>query len=479
MQSNEKKRDTFESGLMGVLKDKRLKKKGQEIVNSMIEKNTVILNRLAKNRSELVSYCRFFKNDSVKVTDIVKSASEVVKTNIAGKELLVINDTSEINFNKHKGFLSENDPDLGPLGNDKDIGFFIHPSLVVDAQNGFPLGFSDIIYWNRFKDKKSKIERNYKQIPIDQKESIKWINAASKSKEVLSEAKMITIVADRESDIYEEFAIIPDEKTHLLIRCCKNRKIFGTNEYLYDFLKKQKIHGTYTIEVKGDKRRKRAKRTSELEIRFTEVEIRQPKIIVNKSLPQSVTITVVEVKEKNSSTPANEDPILWRLLTTYKVSNVEDALRIVHMYQQRWLIEEFFRTLKSEGLDIESSEIESGERLKKLTILSSCVALKVLQLKQERNGKFGVSAEPYFTTDEIIFSEELIKKYEGKTEKQKNQYPKNSLARMSWIIGRIGGWKGYKSESPPGTITLIRGLNIFNNMYIGWSIWKIKDVCIE
>ena len=68
--------------------------------------------------------------------------------------------------------------------------------------------------------------------------------------------------------------------------------------------------------------------------------------------------------------------------------------------------------------------------------------------------------------------EMLIKKYEGKTEKQKNPHKMKTLAWCSWLIARLGGWKGYeKSEGPPGPTTFREGLSQFKAMFEGWSLF--------
>ena len=81
-----------------------------------------------------------------------------------------------------------------------------------------PAGFASVILWNRTWDKKNRHEREYKKLDITEKESYRWIESALKTKESLSEADTITIIGDRESDIYEIFTAVPDSRTHLLIR---------------------------------------------------------------------------------------------------------------------------------------------------------------------------------------------------------------------------------------------------------------------
>jgi len=105
-------------------------------------------------------------------------------------------------------------------------------------------------------------------------------------------------------------------------------------------------------------------------------------------------------------------------------------------------------------------------------------ALKILQLRQDRDGLCSISGSVVFSEEELEFAETVSQsRYEGKTQLQKNPHPIGSLARMSWIIARMGGWKGYQSTGKPGPITMKRGLAKFNLMYQGLVLAKYhKDV---
>jgi hypothetical protein len=95
-----------------------------------------------------------------------------------------------------------------------------------------------------------------------------------------------------------------------------------------------------------------------------------------------------------------------------------------------------------------------------------------MQLRQAREGKSEQKISLVFSEEQVECLEELVRKLEGKTEKQKNQWAGETLAWGSWIIGRLGGWKGYRSQRPPGVITLHEGLMCFHNIFQGWLIAK-------
>ena len=440
----------------------------------MLKKNTVVINQLSENRADTVGFCRYLNNDKVNMLKTTNEHIANIKNITKGKHVLVINDTTEFNYKSHINFLDKSDTNIGPAGNNEDIGFFLHPGLVVNTENGLSLGFSYVNIWNRNWNKKNKNERNYKKQDIEEKESYRWIECGLKSKEAIPSAKMITIVADRESDIYEEFVIVPDKRTNLLIRSRCNR-LLEEGGTLYERLNNTANSGVYNLKVKTTKNRKG--RNTEIEIKYTKVKIRKPNNL-NKKIPKYVELNVVEAKEKTSKVPTGEKPIHWILLTTHEVTNFEEAIQIVRLYAMRWQIELLFNTMKTGGLNMESSELEKGKALKKLCIMAMFVALHINQLRQARNDQTGIKANIIFSEKQMKFLKILIPKFEGKTEKQKNPYTEKTLAWAAWAIARMGGWKGYLCESPPGNKTFKWGLDRFDATYEGYEIAK-KDVCID
>lgn len=183
-------------------------------------------------------------------------------------------------------------------------------------------------------------------------------------------------------------------------------------------------------------------------------------------------MSVVDVRECPETVVGQEEPIHWCLLTTHEIKTTEDALRIVRWYCLRWNIEQLFRTLKKQGLNIESSQVETGDGLIKLAILALHIAVKTMQLTLARSGK-DQSIMTVFNEEECKVLSVVLIKLEGKTEKQKNPYSIERLSWASWIIGRLGGWKGYQSESPPGPITMLRGLKRFQSLLEGYQLAEL------
>jgi hypothetical protein len=205
------------------------------------------------------------------------------------------------------------------------------------------------------------------------------------------------------------------------------------------------------------------KRTATVEMRFGEVEIRRPRDEQDLSLPKTVRLRLVEVREVDA--PKGVEPLHWRLLTTHDVADAAKAWQIVGWYEARWIIEQLFRVTKSQGLQLEDSQLGSADRLVKLTAASIKAACIDIQLVQERDGKHQLPASTVFLEPEIDTIEALVPTLEGKTERQQNPHPARSLARASWVIARLGGWNCY--YKPPGPITMRRGMEQFNAIHRG------------
>jgi len=440
----------------------------------MSREQSVNIRAMSRNRAEQVGYYRFLDNDNVMISELVQSAAAHCQQQVEGLHVLAISDSSEINLQAQIKHLQG--AGLGVVGNNQDIGFFLHPTLVANAENGFPLGLSTIQLWHRERERPDKHQRRYPQLPIEEKESYKWLLAAERSQPglVAGGARCVTYVGDRESDIYEAWSRVPDAHTHLLVRACRDRRLQDSSTMLYETLSQQPCEGTYAVEVMADSRIGRAAREAWLAVRFTPVTLCRPRKVSVQGYPQTVTLSAVEAREVNP--PAGEAPIHWRLLTTHPVNTLEQALQVIQWYRWRWRIEQLFAILKRVGLDLESTRLESVQAIERLSILALMVALRMLQLKEGRDDKT-LSATMTFSEPQQQCLQQVASKLQGRTRKQQNPFPPGSLPWASWLIARLGGWSGYRSQPPPGIRTLSQGLRKFEAIFQGWALAQGRDVC--
>lgn len=388
---------------------------------------------------------------------------------VKGSHLLVLHDTTDFNYTNKGGLHSLQDPHLGPIGHKKSgDGYLLHCSLVVNARHFFPLGLSEVYLWNRKFGQADSQQRKYSQQPIEEKESFKWLRNMRISSEVLKEHTQVTHVMDRDGDIYELFAEQRHEGHHLLVRQCRQRNI-EQQDKLSDWLKQVEAQSSYQIKVRGTDHRR--ERTARVHLSFGKVTLKRPSK-TPEHYPETITLSVVQVKEYEDSVPAAEAPLHWVLYTTHPGDDIQMALQVIQWYGGRWGIEEFFSLLKTKGLNLEDSQLENGLALKKLCMMSAQVALTILQLIKDRTNEYGQKAELVISQKEMAFVYALIKSLEGQTMAQKNPYPEQSLAWLAWAIARLGGWKGYAKESPPGPKTMSQGIQRFWQTFEGWSLMQ-------
>lgn len=437
---------------------------------------SVNIRAISRNRAEQVGYYRFLENEKVSLGELVRSVSDACEQQVEGLHVLAISDSSEINLQAHLGRI--NRQGLGVVGNNRDRGFFIHPTLVVNAETGFPLGLSTIQLWHRQVNHADKQQRRYSSLPIEQKESYKWLQSAESSEPCWQAGgvRQVTYVGDRESDIYEEWVRVPNPHRHVLVRACRDRRLWGTKQSLYERLSEQPCQGTYAVQVVADSRLGRTRREAWLAVRMTSVQIQRPQKVSAEDYPDRVSLYAVEAKEVNP--PAGQEPIHWRLLTTHCVTSLEQALQVIEWYRWRWRIEQLFAILKQAGLDLESTQLESVKAIERLTILALSAALRVIQLLEGRDDPT-ILAQVAFGAPEQQCLMHLAPSLQGRTHKQRNPYPLGSLPWATWLIARLGGWSGYRSQSPPGISTLIRGLRQFESIFRGWQLAQTPLVCTQ
>ena len=425
----------------------------------MRARRTVCLRRLGDGHAGEVRYSRFLNSPHVTPTEMLATTANHCAARVAGRHVLAIQDTSEINYQAHAGRCRG----LGLASNGSDLGFFIHPCLVVDAAHGGIIGLAGGRVWKR----QGKISTDRKKRAIADKESQRWIDVARDSVETLSAAATVTVVCDREGDIYDLFAAVAaaGQRAHLLVRAARDRSLADEEDLLFAHADALPERHRYQIEVPAKQGQK--KRTATVVLGFDRVEINRPARTA-RSLPDRIGLNVVVVRETNS--PQGAEPVRWVLLTTHAINSLADALEIVRLYRLRWHVEQLFRTLKTDGFDVEDSQVVEGHALMNLVTAALIAAMQTLQLTLARDGATRQPASDGFNETELKVLRRIEQNLPGKTAKQLNPHPPDSLAWAAWIIARRGGWTGYASQKPPGPKTIHLGLTEFQAMVQGWLL---------
>jgi hypothetical protein len=400
---------------------------------------------LGGGRAGEMRITRFLHNPKVTLGEMVSVARARTCAQVAGRHVLAIQDTSALRVDE------------------KGVGLSFHPVVAVDAHAGTVLGLVDNLFLKRQGGERDK----RKQKPFAEKDSRRWLSGAE-SAGALAEAgaACVTVIEDREGDIYECFAFKP-ANVEKLVRAAQDRcladgtSLFGKAE-TWDEAGDMKVD---LPAAPGRKARKAA-----LSVRFGKVAIKRPSHrTAADGLPAAVEVTLVIGREIDP--PEGEEPALWFLLTTHRVDDIADARRIIGFYRLRWTIEQLFRTMKTKGFDVEALRQEQDGPLEKLVTAILVAAIKVMQLVAERDGRAERPFTDVFDPDDQPALERVCRGLEGKTARQKNPHPRGSLAYAAWVFARLGGWTGYYGK--PGPIVMIRGLTQFHAIKHGWRLRNV------
>lgn len=497
--------------------------RGEALLSSMSEKCSVILRKLSADTAEERAYGRFLDNPRVPFSEVLL-CYRGLPPNLSGRHILIIEDTTEVSFG-----LEPNKKELGKIGNGHHSGFFFHPAICLDAQNGgcLGLGSADVYVRDAYEPTEGELnsakesldksalkklvkggktaadlsdvkppsakaiaslarERHQSHLTFEEKNRYRWLKTATDAAQYYQQAARKTVITDCEGDIYQLFVGFVVQNLDFVIRTYHNRYLEHLkSEYTLRTQSEQwTVQCCYKLKLPATD--KRSAHEAILNVRYQKVAIACPEqaakdiltlpsqpIETLVAMPEQLILYAVRVSEDPSSVVNNEKPIDWLLLTSHEVESCEQALEIIQFYCWRWVIEQVFRTLKSKGLNIQSSRLDDYDALTKLALLALIAAVQILQLVQARDGKTEQKSDEVFDPTEIQVIEQLNKQLEGKTAKQKNPHPPLSLAFAAWVIARLGGWKPNASPRPPGPITLFDGMIIFHNIVCGYRLNSI------
>lgn len=385
---------------------------------------------------------RFLHSPKVTPRKMISAALARTCRLAAGRHVLAIQDTSALRVDE------------------KGIGLSFHPVIAVDANQGTVLGLVDNVFLARHGGERA----TYKERDFTEKDSQRWLEGA-KTASALADAgaACVTVVEDREGDVYECFVFKP-ANVEKLVRAAQDRALAdGTS--LFSKAESWDEAGGMAVELPAAPGRKA--RTAELSVKFGTVQIKRPaNRKASAGLPKTETVTLVIGREVNP--PDGEEPALWFLLTTHQVNDIADARRIIGFYRLRWTIEQLFRTMKTKGFDVEALRQEADGPLENLVTAILIAAVKVMQLVHEREGRAKRPLSDVFDPDDQPALQRICRSLEGKTAKQKNPHVPGSLAYAAWVFARLGGWTGYYGK--PGPIVMLKGLTQFHAIKHGWTL---------
>ncbi len=426
---------------IGVFGDVRRAERGAWLFERIVATGSLVLRTVGGNRAGEIAAHRFLDSPRVSAAEIIGTLGRRTGERCGGRRIIAVQDTTEINFSGRDRARCG----LGPAGDGKTPGFFIHAAVAVDAEDEAVVGLLDAAIWTRPVGQRLAARR---QRGLAEKESQRWLSTAQAVAERAAGAHQLIIVGDRESDIFALFARRP-ATVELVVRAAQDRSLAdGTR--LFACAGAWPSLGACAVRVgprgPGDKGR-----TAVVSLRAGAIRVARPRHGVDLGPTKQLDLTLVEVREEHP--PAGSETIHWRLITTLPVGDVTAAQEIV--------------PCKSDGLGLPDLQTHQADRLFKIGALALGAAVRTIQLVDARDG--GSRPGSDVADPEILEAAAAIgPRLEGKTPRQTNPHAPGSLAWLSWIVARLGGWNCY--YKPPGPKTMRAGWDKLAAMAAGYHL---------
>jgi hypothetical protein len=406
---------------------------------------------------------RFFGNDRIEEANILAGHFASTRDRFAatrGFPILVLHDTTEFSFTREKvgsiGILKK--LTVGYAGKyHTTCGILMHSSLVITGE-GLPLGLAAIKFWNRDKFHGAnalKRRINPTRVPIEKKESIRWLENVRQSTELLNDPDRCVHIGDRESDIYELFCLAKKMGPRFLVRTCVDRLAGDGGHTIRDEMEQTAVRGLHRIEVRN---RHGDSSTAMLEIRYRRMLVRPP-IGKQKEYPELV-LTAIHAREQ--AVPKDRERIDWKLLTNLPVRSHQDAVEKLNWYAQRWKIETFHKILKS-GCKVEQAKLRTAERLVNLIAILCILSWRIFWITMMNRTSPDASPDNAFTELDQYLLDELVP----------NRTREKRPARLGHYIvklARLGGYLARTHDPPPGNTVVWRGLTRLTDIELGIMI---------
>ena len=309
---------------------------------------------------------RFFSNGRVREGQILAGHFQATRERVqrSKEPVLVVHDTTEFSY-RRKDMAAVGMVSKRTVGKDSQgqsvyfttCGICLHSSLAVTLE-GLPLGLTAVKFWSRKSFKSREAKRKAKRAPIEEKESLRWLENLRASTALLGQAERLVHVGDQESDIFDLFAVARQSGTHFLVRTRGDRLADGGPETVTESVEGTPRRGLYRVVVRN---RKGEESEAILEIRYRCLRIQTAR--AKKKRYPEMKVTVIEAREQQ--TPADRDRIDWKLITDLAVNSRRQAVEKVQWYALRWKIEVFHKILKS-GCRAEQARLRTALRLMNL-----------------------------------------------------------------------------------------------------------------
>jgi hypothetical protein len=450
-----------------VFKDARLGRRFRELLKQMGGGMGESIPLACQDWANTKAAYRFFANERVSEGDILSGHFDATRARFdaSNATVLLIQDTTEFNFERvspervgmTKSVNSGKD-NTGRLRHHTLCGILMHSSLAVTV-DGQPLGLAAVKFWTRKKFKgtaalKKKI--NPTRVPIEKKESIRWLDNLRQSVERLGDAARCIHVGDRESDIFELYCLTQELGTHFVVRAQVDRLAGDGRHTISAEMEDVAVKGLHRIEVRDEKG---DTRTISLEIRAKRIHVLPP-IGKQKRYP-ALDLTIIHATERGA--PKGRKPIEWKLITDLPAGTRAAAIEKINWYAMRWKIEVFHKILKS-GCKAEDSKLRTADRLANLMAVFCILSWRVFWMTMMNRTAPEADPTIALTSNEIALLDRLV------VDAGNRRCRPGTLSFYLTKLARLGGYLARAGDAPPGNMIMWRGLTRLTDIEIGSEI---------
>jgi hypothetical protein len=447
------------------LGDKRLNQRSTGILEALGADPAASVNSACGGWGETMAAYRFFKNSAVEPDRILRPHLEATKRRMKEHPVVLIaQDTTELNFSAHPP------RDAGCLNKEERLGFYDHTHLALTPQR-LSLGVVRSEQYSRTLESLGKTKERA-NLPIEEKESFRWLDGYRLASDLAGECPdtQVVSVADSEADIYDIFLEADKHPTpaDFVIRSKEARCTLerdpdsGPNVYckMRDEVSASKVLTRRTVSLPRTPKRKA--RDAKLEVRAACVTLKPPHA---RSGLGAVTVNVVLVEEVDG--PGDDTDVSWLLLTTLPIESVDEVLRVIDYYLARWIIEIYFRVLKT-GCRVEDIQLETTSRVKNCLAFYKIIAWRVMQLTYLNRECPSLPCTAVFDDCEW----KSVWRVATKRELPKNPPP---LSEFIPLLAQLGGYNNRPSEPPPGPQAIWVGIRRMTDFAIAWLAFGPKQ----
>ena len=462
------------------LKDKRLERRFVSLLNTFSHCSTASIPTACNDRAEMVAAYRFFDNDKVDFESVLAPHIDASHQRVARQKVaLLVQDTTELDVTRPEKQMDG----TGPLHQGKRCGALLHP-LMAFTSDGTPLGTLSAQAWSReTKLNQPKLTLSQRQAachkkPLEEKESYRWLEVARQCEAVKSHCPktQLVMVADRESDISDVIDYC-NEQEHFdwvirgdSIRVLARKDKSEPSVKICDQLRNRKVRFEKQMPIRariawGSATLKQHPSQADRDAREITVTVHAGKVNLNDPRkthadwkPCGIAVNAVLVSEVNP--PKGVQAVRWLLLTSLPIRSRKQIETIISHYETRWMIELYFKVLKS-GCKIESRRFEHIDRFLPALALYMIVAWRSLYVCR-------VSRTHEDSSCALVYSRAEWQSVWQIVRRSKPPRKAPGLLEMTKLVAQLGGYINHTSTGPPGPQSVWLGLQRMHDLATCW-----------